>query len=174
MVLEITSTLRTRLLKAAQATPEVEACGLLFGTADRIEDVTVCTNVADDPRRTFELDPAAVFAALRAERGGGPRLIGYWHSHPSGTVTPSATDAANAAPDGKVWVIVGGEKIGAWRAQPDASGDPATRFVPLMLETVPDAHAAAAAGGFGQAKPDVPLAAHAVLRQRGAKLEPKR
>lgn len=172
MVLEITSTLRAGLLKAARATPHVEVCGLLFGADARIDAMTICNNVADDPRRTFELDPAALFAALRAERGGGPRLIGYWHSHPSGTVTPSATDAARAAPDGKVWVIVGGDTIGAWRAQPNVRGDPATGFVCLPLETV--AAANTAADGFGDGSPDVPLAAHAVLRQRGAKLEPKR
>jgi len=88
---------------------------LLFGI-DGVERASVEANIADDPARRFEIDPAALIAALRAERGGGERVIGYWHSHPSGDATPSATDAAMAAADGKVWVVVAGEAVTAWRA----------------------------------------------------------
>ena len=56
------------------------------------------------------------FAALRAERAGGPKLVGYWHSHPSCNPTPSLTDAEMAAPDGKLWLIDGFNAITAWRA----------------------------------------------------------
>ena len=73
-------------------------------------------NVAADPARRFEIDPGALIAALRAERGGGETVIGYWHSHPSGDATPSATDAAMAAADGKIWLIVAGGTVTAWRA----------------------------------------------------------
>ncbi|HWU94627.1 MAG TPA: M67 family metallopeptidase [Sphingomonas sp.] len=93
-----------------------EACGLLFGAEDRIDSFQVVENVHEAPERHFEIDPAALFAALRAERSGGPRLVGYWHSHPSGDPTPSLTDAALAAPDGKLWLIDGGNAITAWRA----------------------------------------------------------
>src|SRR5688500_12883306 len=86
-----------------------EACGLLFGDGDAITGFQATENVAEDPERRFEIDPAALFAALRAERAGGPRIVGYWHSHPSGDATPSVTDAAMAAPDGKLWLIVAGE-----------------------------------------------------------------
>ncbi|MGL4314132.1 MAG: M67 family metallopeptidase, partial [Sphingomonas sp.] len=95
-----------------------EACGLLFGEAARIAEVSLCANVAADPLRHFEIDPAALFAALRAERAGGPKLIGYWHSHPSGKPTPSATDRAMAAPDGKYWLIVADGDVALWRASP--------------------------------------------------------
>lgn len=88
---------------------------MLFG-ADGVERASVEANVSDDPTRRFEIDPAALIAALRAERAGGERVIGYWHSHPSGDATPSATDAAMAAADGKIWVIVAGEAVTAWRA----------------------------------------------------------
>jgi len=93
-----------------------EACGLLFGSETVIDSFQAVENVAEAPDRHFEIDPAALFAALRAERAGGPRLAGYWHSHPSGDATPSATDAAMAAPDGKLWFIVGGDRVTAWRA----------------------------------------------------------
>ncbi len=99
---------------AAKAAP-LEACGLLFG-ADGVVRASVAANVADDPARRFEIDPGALIAALKAERAGGERVIGYWHSHPSGDATPSATDAAMAAGDGKIWVIVGADSVTAWRA----------------------------------------------------------
>ncbi len=88
----------------------------MFGGDNRIADASVCANVAADPARTFEIDPVALFAALRAERASGATIVGYWHSHPSGDVRPSATDAAMAAPDGKIWLIVSGATIGMWRA----------------------------------------------------------
>ncbi|ODP37380.1 M67 family metallopeptidase [Sphingomonas turrisvirgatae] len=104
-----------------QARPN-EACGLLFGTTDRIGRATIAANVAPDPRRHFEIDPAALFVALRAERAGGERLAGYWHSHPSGIARPSATDLAMAAPDGRLWLIEADGELTAWRA-PASPGD---------------------------------------------------
>lgn len=98
---------------SANAAPS-EACGLLFGEDHVITSVSVTENVADDPQRRFEIDPRALFAALRAERTGGPKLLGYWHSHPSGDATPSATDAAMAQPDGKIWLILGAGRMTAW------------------------------------------------------------
>lgn len=93
-----------------------EACGLLFGEGDRVTDWQRADNVAEDPLRHFEIDPAVLFAAFRAERAGGRRLIGYWHSHPSGDASPSLTDAAMADPDGRLWLIVTSETMTAWRA----------------------------------------------------------
>jgi desampylase len=110
----------------------LEGCGLLFGSAEAITGWQAAENVAGDPALRFEIAPAALFAALRAERSGGPRLAGYWHSHPSGDARPSATDAAMAAPDGKVWLIVAGEQVTAWRA----SGGPNARFVHLAIDPI--------------------------------------
>lgn len=78
--------------------------------------MTIAANVADGPETRFEIDPAALFAALKAERAGGPQIVGYWHSHPSGDVRPSETDAAMAARDGKLWLIVANGDAGLWRA----------------------------------------------------------
>lgn len=93
-----------------------EACGLLLGEGACVTAMTQADNVSLTPKTHFEIDPRALFAALRAERSGGPALLGYWHSHPSGEAAPSATDAAMAAPDGKLWLIAGGGRVTAWRA----------------------------------------------------------
>jgi len=104
--------------ESAVAAPR-EACGLLFGDAQEVSGSQAVENVAEEPERRFEIAPAALFAALRAERSGGARIAGYWHSHPGGDARPSATDAAMAAPDGKLWLIVAGEEARLWRAEPD-------------------------------------------------------
>ena len=105
--------------EAARAAPH-EACGLLLGGADGvIARIVPCANVAPDPARHFEIDPAALIDALKAERAGGERVIGYYHSHPTGESLPSVTDAAMAAHDGRIWAIVAGETLGWWRDTAD-------------------------------------------------------
>jgi len=93
-----------------------EACGLLFGADGEITHAQTAENVSENPERTFEIDPRTLFAALKVERAGGASILGYWHSHPSGDATPSATDAAMAAADGKLWLIVAGDSATLWRA----------------------------------------------------------
>lgn len=93
----------------------LEVCGLLFGEG-RIEAYRPTANVSPSPGDAFEIDPAALFAAIRAERSGGPVLAGYYHSHPSGVAEPSSRDHVAAAGDGKYWLIVAGGEIRLWRA----------------------------------------------------------
>ena len=98
---------------AASAAPD-EACGLLLGVDGVVNEARSCANLAAAPRRFFEIDPAALIAAHRAERGGGPSLLGYFHSHPSGSAEPSAEDQRQASGDGKVWAIVGLGEVRFW------------------------------------------------------------
>ena len=115
--------LATLLAEAAKAAPD-EACGLLLGAigadgTERITHTIAAANVAPDPARHFEIDPAALIAAHRAERQGGPVLLGYYHSHPTGCASPSVTDTLMAGHDGRIWAIVAGGAVQFWR---DASG----------------------------------------------------
>lgn len=114
-MVEISSELHCQLLRAAVLSPEMEICGLLFGDAGRIEAVRPCSNVAADSAVAFEIDPAALIAAHRAMRAGGPRLIGHYHSHPRGAADPSPRDAAAAMP-GDLWLILGHGEARLWRA----------------------------------------------------------
>jgi proteasome lid subunit RPN8/RPN11 len=118
---------------AAEAAPR-EACGLLFGAGDTIEAASVEDNVAANPHTHFEIDPAGLFAAIRAERAGGPCVAGHWHSHPSGDAMPSITDAAMAVADGKLWLIVTANAVTGWRAT--ARGARHGRFDAIELETL--------------------------------------
>ena len=118
----------------AAAGREREICGLLFGTADTVIMHRSARNVAAEPRSTFEIDPAALLAAHRGARSGGPAIVGCYHSHPSGSPEPSARDAADAAPNGWLWLIVGGAETRLWRAV--AGGERHGRFDPVALACV--------------------------------------
>jgi len=122
----IASAALAAIRRHAAAHPRAEICGLLLGVDGRIDEARPARNVAASPADSFEVDPAALFAALRAERAGGPALIGHYHSHPAGPARPSARDAAAAAGDGKLWLIVAGGAVTGWISRPDG-------FVPVAL-----------------------------------------
>lgn len=110
------------MLAEAAATPEREVCGLLFGVAD--EEVTTirpCANVAADPAKTFEIDPASLIAAHKAQRSGGPVLIGCYHSHPNGAGEPSLRDRKAAGGKQRLWLIVADNRIRAWILEGDGT-----------------------------------------------------
>ncbi|MEY4239619.1 MAG: hypothetical protein RL339_2220 [Pseudomonadota bacterium] len=114
----VTSGVKATLLAEAAAASPREACGLLLGEGGVIRQALPVRNIAPDPLRHFELDPAALIAAHRAARIGGPQVLGYYHSHPTGSTQPSATDRASASGDGRIWAIVAGAAIGWWRDAP--------------------------------------------------------
>ncbi|KLE33544.1 peptidase [Aurantiacibacter gangjinensis] len=98
---------------ATRAHPH-ECCGVLTGTANHITTAIPARNVHPQPSTHFEIDPQTLIDAHRAARGGGPQVLGYYHSHPAGEPRPSATDQAMAAGDGAIWAIVAGGAIGWW------------------------------------------------------------
>ena len=113
MKVRISRDILEQIMSEAAADPH-EVCGLLLGEAGRIAESRPAANVAPDPARHFELDPAVLIAAHRAARAGGPQILGHYHSHPGGVPVPSATDAACAVADGSLWLIVGGGVTRLW------------------------------------------------------------
>ena len=114
MVVQVTSgVIATLVAEAARAAP-AECCGLLLGRGAIVE-ARPAANVAADPLRRFEIDPAALIAAHRGARAGELPVIGYYHSHPTGHPAPSATDCEHAGGDGSVWAIVAGGDVAFWR-----------------------------------------------------------
>jgi desampylase len=114
MLLRISSKSIAAIRAHAAEKPDVEVCGLLFGTAEAVERVQRCANVADTPATRFEIDPAALIAAHKAERAGRLKMIGHYHSHPNGVCKPSAVDAGNADAAGQYWLIIAGAEVGLW------------------------------------------------------------
>ncbi|MEO1169277.1 MAG: M67 family metallopeptidase [Pseudomonadota bacterium] len=124
MIVTISSAAKRRILAHCAESRDIEACGLLFGENGRIETAQPTENVARNPADSFEIDPAALFAAIRAERAGGDAIVGHYHSHPAGGVKPSARDAAMALDVGRLWLIVAGPEMRLWRAMEPGRLDP--------------------------------------------------
>jgi desampylase len=124
MEIRVSRAVLDRLLDEARNAAPEECCGILLGHEGLIEEARPAPNVSSDPTNRFEIDPQALVDAHRAARGGGPAVLGYFHSHPSGRAEPSATDRMQAAHDGSVWVIIGESGVTFWR-------DEEAGFVPL-------------------------------------------
>ncbi len=82
----------------ADCYPE-EGCGILGGFSDRVEWVIPVTNMLHSSTR-FRMDPREqVDAFFKIEEAGG-KIIGIYHSHPSGPENPSESDVrASALPE---------------------------------------------------------------------------
>ncbi len=130
MKARISRALLHRIIDEAVASPREEVCGLLFGSPQCIDAAQRCRNVAESPADSFEIDPAALLAAHKAARGGARAIVGCYHSHPGGIAEPSLRDAAAAAADDSLWLIVGSGEARLWRARRDGAG-----FDPVEIET---------------------------------------
>jgi desampylase len=115
MGLKLSRHQRQLLLDWAAAAGDRECCGLLLGQNDVVEQAELTTNVADNPKSNFEIDPAALIFAEKNARQGGVQILGYFHSHPGGVAVPSATDASLAAADDRRWLIIAGGRMTLWR-----------------------------------------------------------
>jgi proteasome lid subunit RPN8/RPN11 len=120
-------------LTALAAEQQTEICGLLLGAGDVCTAIVPAANVAPDPDRHFEIDPAVLIAAHRDARRGGPAIMGHYHSHPSGHAEPSETDAKAAFADGSCWLILAESQALAWRAGPVGLHG---RFLPEPLDVI--------------------------------------
>lgn len=107
---------------AMAAAETIEICGLLLGEEGSIRAIRPAANISADAERHFELDPAVLLSSYRAARSGGARVLGHYHSHPSGSAVPSTTDRASAVPDGRLWLIAGRHEVRLWIATADKSG----------------------------------------------------
>jgi desampylase len=117
MTFEISSELRATLLWHAQQAPGKEVCGLLLGEGQTVQHILPAANVAADPARQFEIDPAVLITAHRNARDGGPAIIGCYHSHPNGRVEPSAEDRAMMLEPGWLWLIIANAAVLGWQVK---------------------------------------------------------
>ena len=74
----------------------LEACGLLAGKEERVENVILVRNQAQSPTR-FVMEPYEQLRAFAWIDSNGLDLLGIFHSHPAGPEIASATDIAEAA-----------------------------------------------------------------------------
>ena len=131
MNIAIASTALATIVDHAAAAAPFEACGVVVGDATMIATAVPAVNVAADPATAFEIDPVTLLQVQREARAGGRAVVGCYHSHLNRVAYPSATDAAGAAEAGRVWLIVAGGAVAAWRVA--AGGAIHGRFDPVTL-----------------------------------------
>ncbi|MCX6034608.1 MAG: M67 family metallopeptidase [Chloroflexi bacterium] len=92
----------------------LEACGLLAGKNDRVENTLGVRNAERSPVR-FRMEPRTQWHAFQRMEAAGLDLVGIYHSHPNGPDHPSPTDIAEALyPVAQIiWFRVDGR----WRAR---------------------------------------------------------
>lgn len=117
------------LARAAEEACPREGCGLLLGRVrgtDRIvERLRPAANRWEGRDDRYLVDPATLRRAVDREAEGGPRVLGFYHSHPGAEAVPSGTDRELAWPwylylivpvrdgragTGRAWELVGGEE----------------------------------------------------------------
>jgi [CysO sulfur-carrier protein]-S-L-cysteine hydrolase len=74
----------------------LEACGLLAGKNDRVQEVIFVRNQAQSAKR-FVMDPYEQLKAFDWIEANSLDLLGIFHSHPTGPETASPTDITEAA-----------------------------------------------------------------------------
>lgn len=95
--IELPRALVNQILHHAQASPELEICGLIGASEGIPRSCHPVANAADAPKARFHLDPAGQIDAMRRIRENGEELFAIFHSHPQAPAEPSATDLAEAA-----------------------------------------------------------------------------
>lgn len=115
MIVELTRDVLALLQEESRRAAPEECCGLLLGQGNGIEAARPAANRAENRRTHFEIDPVALLAAHKAARAGGPQVVGYYHSHPTGICVPSATDQEHSTGDSRIWAIISDSEVAFWR-----------------------------------------------------------
>lgn len=98
--------LQHQLLEYARASWPEEACGLLLGRGDRVDELARLRNCSGSPQEHYALDPLDYMHAEQQCENRGLTVLGIWHSHPDSAGVPSVTDERDAWP-GWLYIIVG-------------------------------------------------------------------
>jgi len=85
---------------AVEAFPN-ECCGILIGrhedTCAYVGHIVAADNIAEGDRtRSYQIDWKTLFNTIRTARDTPNEVIGFYHSHPDGSNTPSKRDVASA------------------------------------------------------------------------------
>jgi proteasome lid subunit RPN8/RPN11 len=75
--------------------PQIECCGLLGGRDGMITSIYPAANVLASGT-AYEIAPKDLFRIMRQMRTDDVKLMGIYHSHPTGDNSPSPTDIARA------------------------------------------------------------------------------
>ena len=105
MTLTVSEDVFQEMLTAARAAAPLEACGLLAGTGEHATTFFSLANADASPEH-YSMRPEEQFAAVKAIRRAGLRLLAIWHSHPATPARMSEEDLRLAYTPDVAYVIV--------------------------------------------------------------------
>jgi proteasome lid subunit RPN8/RPN11 len=138
-VIHLSEELEQAIRDHAVADYPYECCGVLLGEVEN--GVKVATEIRrientheDGHERRFRIAPEVLFQLDREERAGGPKVLGFYHSHPDHPARPSQYDRDHAA-GWYSYIIVasrngGTEHMTSWVAVDDTPSFRAERIQP--------------------------------------------
>ena len=85
-----------RMLAHARAEFPRECVGMLLGLGERVTRVVELQNVSNEAELSYEVDPIELLRALRKADEENLEVLAVYHSHPGGSLSPSATDVEKA------------------------------------------------------------------------------
>ena len=104
-MLRISTTLREEVIAHCQRHYPKEACGLLAGQGDAVEQVYPMRNVEDSPIG-YSMDPKEQLLIEKQMRQRRQRLRGIYHSHTATDAYPSPVDVRLAISPEISYVVV--------------------------------------------------------------------
>jgi proteasome lid subunit RPN8/RPN11 len=109
-----------------------EACGLLAGLGERVQQVYLIENIRHS-RSDYFMDPNQQVSAMLAIEAAGQELCAIFHSHPAGQPKPSRTDIDRAYYPDAVYMILAPAEGADWAMRGFAITDGQVREVPIEI-----------------------------------------
>jgi proteasome lid subunit RPN8/RPN11 len=103
---ELPRALVNQILHHAQASPDLEVCGLVGAKDGLPHRCYPVANAAATPQVRFQLDPKGQIDALRQIREADESLFAIFHSHPAAPAEPSPADLAEAAYPDALYLVI--------------------------------------------------------------------
>jgi proteasome lid subunit RPN8/RPN11 len=102
---QITRSVLVDMLEHAHRTAPIECCGLLTGRTSVMDESLPCTNEDCSPT-SFSIPPIELLDSFRSLRERDRRLLGIYHSHPTGPEGPSRRDSGEFEyPGVSYWIV---------------------------------------------------------------------
>ena len=130
------------LIRHAQREDPRECCGVLIGRCIGddawVEGTVDARNIAEnDRRRNYQIDWHTLLTTARSVRHEPEQIVGFYHSHPDGSIRPSERDRREAWLDHSYVILSMGEgrclTITSWRVRHQSGA-----FEPEPLVVEPD------------------------------------
>ena len=95
------------LVQHSESQKPNEACAVLFGKENKVEEVFLTKNIDESPIN-FTISNEQLIEAYRIAEDKKIEVIGIFHSHPNSEACPSNTDKKFMQSNPVVWIIYSG------------------------------------------------------------------